>query len=391
MLYAFLKPVVSLSLRLFFCRVKCDGLSNTDTGGPVLFLANHAAAFMDAFLIACCLRRKLHFFARGDAFKNGFAERLLGSLGIMPVYRQSEGLDKLHLNGHSHRQALSILRQGGAVLIFCEGASDTRKRLKPLKKGPFRLAADAAALLEVPPVIVPVGINYTSPASPGGEVFLQASAPIAAADFLEENSEAGRAKAATRLMRATEAALRRLVWHTEREEDFEVVNAVFETLPLHGSSLPFPETQQMLAAIHAGGAARQALLSELRQRIAALRSTPIKPHGRLVLWLGALPALAGYCLHWIPLRLAKAVMRRSVREEDFMAPVLLCCAILFLSLWYVLALLVVLLSAASAWWLLALPAAAACGVFFLKIYQPLLHRKRLADRAISRLEALQHA
>jgi 1-acyl-sn-glycerol-3-phosphate acyltransferase len=389
MLYALLKPAVSLSLRLFYRRINADSLSKSDTGGPLLLLANHSASFMDAFLIACCMKRRIHFFARGDVFRHRFAEKLLRAVGIMPVFRQSEGRDKLHRNSDSHREATEVLRRSGAVLIFCEGVSDTRKQLKPLKKGPFRLAVQAAMETDIPLQVLPVGINYTDAVAAGGDVYLQTGTPIEAAFFLQENTEAGRAKAATELMRATEGALRPLVWHCSRAESLLAAEVLMHTLPLHGPSVAFSETQKIMAALDAGGGKKMDALADWQRQLRHQTEHGFSFGEWLLLALGAVPAFAGLCLHWLPARLASRITARSVQEEDFIAPVFLCCAILLMNAWYLLAVVGIALFA-SPGWLLVLPGAVLCGVFYLKIYRPVLRRKGRADRAISRLEALHN-
>lgn len=390
MLYAVLKPLVRSSLRLFYRRINCKSLSEADTGGPLLLLANHSASFMDAFVVACFLGRRIHFFARGDVFRGRFAEKLLRAVGIMPVFRQSEGRDKLHRNSDSHFEATEVLRQGGAVLIFCEGVSDTRKQLKPLKKGPFRLAISAGLAVDRPLHILPLGINYTDAVSPGGDVYLQAGAPIAAGDFVKEESEAGRARAATDLMRTTESALRPLLWHCSRDEHLNAAYALAQAFPLLSSDLTFPETQSVITAVDAGGAAKREVLSALMQRLRRENEQPFDLAEWLLLTLGAPFALIGFCVYWLPLHLASFITRRSVREDDFIAPVFLCCAIVLVSIWQLIGIAGIVVFA-PAWWLLALPAPAFCSLFYLKMYGPLLLRRRLADRAISRLEALQAA
>src|ERR1044071_7030471 len=105
MIYAILKPIVTLALRLYFRHVNRNGFEHIDNDRPTLILANHTASFMDAILVACFVRRRIHFFARGDVFGNKWADRILRSMGLLPVYRLSEGRDKLHLNDSSNDEA----------------------------------------------------------------------------------------------------------------------------------------------------------------------------------------------------------------------------------------------------------------------------------------------
>ncbi len=389
MLYLLLKPLVRLSLWLFYRKIHPFSLRNSVTAGPLLLLANHTASFMDAFLLACYLNRKLHFFARGDVFRHSLAARLLRLLGIMPVYRKSEGRDKLALNYDSHQDAMRVLQQGGAVLIFCEGNSDIRKQLKPLKKGPFRLATDAVAKHEIPLHILPVGINYSSPIRPGSEVFLQAARPIVVSDFLKDRSDAGRAKAATDLMRATESELLPLVWHCNDTAQLDLADAVMEAIPLLPLDSDFEQTQDYMAAINSGSEDRETLLHTLTETIRQEACKKDSMGARAALWLSTPFAELGHLFHLLPVSLSMRLTKRYVQAPDFIAPVLLCCLILTIAGWYFIWLIGLLLCGGSALWLLLLPAFAGCGFCYLKNYRPLREKRKLIDRAISRLEAFR--
>ncbi|MBS1616083.1 MAG: 1-acyl-sn-glycerol-3-phosphate acyltransferase [Bacteroidetes bacterium] len=341
---------------------------------------------MDAFLLACFLRRRVQFFARGDAFHHPLAERWLRSLGIMPVYRKTEGAENMYRNGESHNEALEIFKNGGVLLIFCEGSSDIQKRLKPLKKGPFRLAIEAYEQLEVSPIIVPLGINYTAPVSAGGYVYLELGTTLEPGQFFIEKTEAGKAKAATRLMRSVEEAIRNLVWHVPKVSDLETANDALNCLPLLNESISFLQTQEIINAINSGNPDRQAVLQSLIQKLQKNHQ-----HGPdyLLLILTFPLAVVGFLYHVIPLSTASYITKRNVQAEDFLAPVFLCCSLLLLFLWYLLSFVCLFLWAPAWFWLLIPFLAAACGIFWIKKFKPLLLLHRSTDTAISRLEALK--
>lgn len=388
MLYFLLRPIVRLSLWLFYHRIHYDGLNCLDKSSrPLLILANHSVSFMDAFLLACLLRRKLQFFARGDAFINEVSNRWLRRLGLIPIYRKSEGTENFSRNNDSLNQAIQVFRQKGALLIFCEGSSDTQKQLKPLKKGPFRLAIDAATQLSEPPLIVPMGINYSAPVSFGGDVYLEMGAGIEPGLFLQENTDAGRAKAATALMRRVEASLRHLVWHVPKQSDLATADAAMNSLPLLNFECSFSQSKQILDAINSGGKAKCDMLGSL---IHQLRNNQYSLPDYVLLILTAPMALSGFLFHALPLSCTAFLTKRFVHAEDFWAPVYLCIAIFILMIWYVLALVLMLILAPSWKWLLLLFAAAAFGIFFIKKYKPLLWQQTRTDRAISRLEGLKN-
>ncbi len=365
MLYWLLKPTVKTALRLWFRRIHCNGLETIDNGRSTLILANHTASFMDAILVACFVKRRIHFFARGDVFGKPWANKILRSIGLLPVYRLSEGRDKLHLNDTSNEEALKILAAGGAVLIFCEGVSDIAKRLKPLKKGPFRLAANAASTLPEAPVIVPLGINYVTPTAPGGDVFLESGTAMTTSDFIKEKGEAALAKGATDMMRQTAAALEPLVWHTKKAEDEVRADRLLLSLQHARKTCAFEETQQLMQRLNAGEVGEDAFSSSISR---------LSLKNMLPLILLTPPALVGWLFHAPITRLAKRVADKRVKEPDFYAPVFLSVLLLMMIGWYVIAFLIAAVCLPSLFWPPFFFVLAGCGVLYLKVYKLLISR-----------------
>ena len=52
MLYSILRPLIKLTIRLFFRNFQVNGLENIPKKGPFIFAANHPATFMDGIIIA---------------------------------------------------------------------------------------------------------------------------------------------------------------------------------------------------------------------------------------------------------------------------------------------------------------------------------------------------
>jgi 1-acyl-sn-glycerol-3-phosphate acyltransferase len=386
MLYAILKPIVRAALRIYFGSINKNNLAGIDNGRPTLILANHTASFMDAILVACFVRRRIYFFARGDVFGSRWADKLLRAIGLLPVYRISEGRDKLHLNDSSNETALNILKKGGAILIFCEGSSDVSKRLKPFKKGPFRLAAHAAAILAEPLSIVPLGINYIDPVAAGEDVFLECGTPIAAADFMDGTNAAAQAKAATAMMRHTARELNELVWHTEREEDVPVADAALAIMPFWYEDYSFQHTQRVMRRVNTPGVTRRQKLFALLRRWESLETK--KTSGSRFVKLVALApfAAAGLAFHWPAIRMAKFITDHKVHDADFIAPVFLSCCILLTIAWYMLMLLLFELLKPGWQWVPLLLLIAGCGILYVKQYWYLFRRTQTAQRTIAKLK-----
>lgn len=162
-MYALLKIWVRLGLK-FYCSHIDFNRDNMYTGhNPLILACNHPNSFFDALVMGAYHPRKMYFLARGDAFVNPLADKLLRMMNMYPVYRMSEGKDKLDKNHDTFAACVEILKQNGCVLIFSEGICINEWKLRPLKKGTARLAWMCWAEQGIKDMKVqPVGINYHS-------------------------------------------------------------------------------------------------------------------------------------------------------------------------------------------------------------------------------------
>lgn len=127
----------------------------------MLIACNHPNTFMDAIVLATIFNKPIYSLARGDAFKNERSVKLLKSLNILPVYRQTDDPTKLHVNYDTFAQCREIFKNNGIVLMFSEGLSINEWKLRSLKKGTARLAFSAWED-GIDLKVLPAGINYSS-------------------------------------------------------------------------------------------------------------------------------------------------------------------------------------------------------------------------------------
>lgn len=171
MLYGFLKIAVRLACTIFCRRIIINKPQLVKEQGPLILACNHPNSFLDAIILDTLFQQPLWSLTRGDMFKNKFIRQLLTSLKMLPVYRTSEGTEKLPENYKTFEACLSLFRNEGVVLIFSEGESINEWRLRPLKKGTARLAL-LCSKENIPVKILPVGINYSSFRRFGKNIFL---------------------------------------------------------------------------------------------------------------------------------------------------------------------------------------------------------------------------
>lgn len=165
MIYKALITLFSLSVRVFFSSFKIKGKENIPTKRPLLVVANHPSTFMDPIVMAVAMKRKVHFIAKGSAFKSRFAKWILPKFNMIPIYRKDFEPGEMHKNEETFEKVYEILEQGGAVIIFPEGISITDRILKRLKTGAMRMALNVEARndFKLGVQILPLGLNFSNP------------------------------------------------------------------------------------------------------------------------------------------------------------------------------------------------------------------------------------
>jgi 1-acyl-sn-glycerol-3-phosphate acyltransferase len=163
------------TFRVFFRRIFYSNLKKVPLNKPLLFVGNHQNSFMDGILVGSYLPQPLHFTMRADMFRKPFARFCLREFNVAPVYRAEEGMENVHKNLESFSGIYEVLKKNGNLIMFSEGICTQEKRLQKLRKGTARLAFGAEEKFGLDVHIVPVGINYTYPASFRKEVMINFS------------------------------------------------------------------------------------------------------------------------------------------------------------------------------------------------------------------------
>lgn len=161
MLYTFVKIIARLALPIYCRDIAINRKELLKHKGPLLLAVNHPNSFLDAIILCTLFDGTVYSLARGDAFKNKLAAKILMLFKMFPVYRVSEGVENMEENYKTFDLCKDIFRQNGIVLIFSEGRCINEWHLRPLKKGTARLAIssweDGIDLK-----VLPVAINYSS-------------------------------------------------------------------------------------------------------------------------------------------------------------------------------------------------------------------------------------
>jgi len=141
---AILRPFVWLFCRLVF-RIRFQGVENIPERGPCLIVPNHIT-FADPIWITIPVRRRIYYMAWDRPFQIPVLGFLMRIFGAFPVRLDS-------VDASAQREAMELIGEGKALVIFPEGGRTRSGELMQFKRGAFRLALTFG----VP--IVPVAIS----------------------------------------------------------------------------------------------------------------------------------------------------------------------------------------------------------------------------------------
>lgn len=363
MLYRFLKFIIGYAVELYFKEVQLRNEDRVPPSGPVIFLPNHRSAFMDPIVVAVFLNRKVHFLARGESFKNPVMANILGKLNVIPIYRKEYSPDEIHKNDEIFKLCFGLLEQQGALVIFPEGASQTKPVLLPLKTGAARIALGAEAKndFKLGVTLVPVGINYTNPHHFQGKLFLNFGQSMVAADY-KSQYENDPIEASHSLTKHIEEELKRRIvvvdesrWYDLTDKVEQIVhsdiNRFIENKNLEHSEW-YMARKDIAGAIDYFRKEKQEILEGIELRVKQyfsiidilnLNEESLNPLGKkqksrwkflqpIYFGFGFPLFLIGFVLHFLPFYLTNFLSRLVVKRSDFIGSITLVIGLLLFSI-----------------------------------------------------------
>lgn len=180
-----------LTLRVFFREIEVVGLARVPRGVPLVVVANHVNALVDALLIIAFLGLRPRILAKSTLWRHPVMAPLLVLAGGVPVYRRQDGKDTTG-NFDTFRRCRAVLAGGGAVLLFPEGTSHSHPHRLPLKTGAARIALETEACHGPLGLrVIPVGLRYEAKGEFRSRVLIQVGDPIDPASERERYARQG--------------------------------------------------------------------------------------------------------------------------------------------------------------------------------------------------------
>lgn len=212
-LYFFLRITLPYALTVFYRRTKTLN-AQKKFNAQTIFVSNHPSAFIDPLVVANYQRPILYFVTRGDIF-SWWLSPITWASHMVPIFREAEdGADSHEKNKDTFSYLEKVLLRKKSLVLFGEGYTDNVfiRSLKPIKKGPARIAFDtmAASKWEIDIKVQPVGINYSHPKYFRSDMLLALGDCINLKDYKELYDES-RAKAITALTREIQKQMRGLI------------------------------------------------------------------------------------------------------------------------------------------------------------------------------------
>ncbi len=162
--YNFTWAMVVTGFRFYFRRWQIANLPKMKQNEPVIYVANHQNAFLDALSMIFSQKRHPVFLVRANIFASPIARFMLRSLNMLPIYRKRDGANAMSKNEKMTQDCIDILMDGRQPLaIYVEGNHSMLRSLRPIKKGVARIAFSTLEQnkFKMKLKIIPVGIYYS--------------------------------------------------------------------------------------------------------------------------------------------------------------------------------------------------------------------------------------
>jgi 1-acyl-sn-glycerol-3-phosphate acyltransferase len=374
MLYRALRRMARIALGWYYADVVIEGREQLPATGPVLLVANHPNALVDAMAVAVAVPRRVLLTAKATLFEQPMLAAFLHAVGVVPLRRAKDepgavgGATPLAArNADAFQMVTSVLAAGSAVLVFPEGISHDAPALAPLRTGAARMALMARESGVRALRVVAVGLVYEEKERPrsrllvriGEALDLDAWLSVTARDVpaltaeidarlrrvtLNFDSEM-RARRAVQLARSLAAVAgevspldhpRPLATEADLARRIDVASEGLSAAPdsvVHQADALIADTE----ALEEHLASRGVALSELRVSPRVRHGAWFVLRESLLLALALPVALLDRIAHDIPVRLARTIARRSLaadpsRDQPAMRTIVLAAAMLFA--WY---------------------------------------------------------
>ncbi len=167
------RAYLRIGLFFYFKKIEVRNASRIPKNTPVLFLANHQNALLDALLIATKNGGFSYFLTRASVFNNALVGKILESLHLLPVYRIRDGWGNLFKNNSVFSKCSKLLNKKQTIVIFPEGNHNLKRTVRPLSKGFTRIIFETLENYPDAQIsLIPVGLNFENATNYGDKALI---------------------------------------------------------------------------------------------------------------------------------------------------------------------------------------------------------------------------
>jgi 1-acyl-sn-glycerol-3-phosphate acyltransferase len=188
---------------------------------PTLFVSNHQNTFMDGFVLIKVARNiSPNILTRADIFKSKWAALALDMIRLIPIYRKKDNMGSVAQNNEIFKKCISLFKNGEPLLIFPEGNHALGRFLRPLQKGPARIAfqAEEESNFQLGLKVAPFGIHYENHPKKWYDVHVHFGDAFQVKDFqgvFEENPTRAQKQFTDKIQEYISAEMIDIKWHSE--------------------------------------------------------------------------------------------------------------------------------------------------------------------------------
>ncbi|WP_296622064.1 1-acyl-sn-glycerol-3-phosphate acyltransferase [Marivirga sp.] len=223
LIYSFLRILMNASLSFSYRNIIVTGYNEIKFRKPTLFLSNHQNTFMDGLvLIKVAKNISPNILVRADIFKSKWAAMALDIIKLIPIYRKKDNMGSVAQNNEIFKKCIDLFKKGEPLLVFPEGNHAIRRFLRPMQKGPARIAfqAEEENNFQLGLNVAPFGIHYENHPKRWYDLHLHFGDAFQVKDFqtvFEENPTKAHKQFTDKIRTDISAEMIDIKWHSEYE------------------------------------------------------------------------------------------------------------------------------------------------------------------------------
>lgn len=388
MIYSFLRHLMRIAYKVYFRKIYFSNTHRIPKKEPIVMPMNHPTAFTEPAAMGALANRPVHFILKGNVFSTPLIRWFLEAIKTIPIFRLRDGggFASLRQNAETMDIVNNKLADNQIILILAEGVRKDEKRLRPIQKGAARMVFKFYETTKREDLaILNTGVNYTNATQFRSDMMIDFAEPLWLRDYVELYKEHDR-KALNKLTKDIKKGLQERVIHIENEVDDKLVNFVLDmnrngrktaTFPiLEDNSQPLQEEMKIAQSINE---MEELQKNNLREKVASyhalLKKKSVEDQGvakpqsstfvnLLLLLLGAIPAIIGFILNALPIKMADNMAHKKADCSESLASLRPALGMFFYSIYFLLVFIVVAIFGTK-WWFIGLIVMPFLGYFYI--------------------------